>query len=245
MRYRLVVKRPTSVPTRSPTTASGTHRFTGNGVFRMLLRRTAARDGLWATRRFLAQSAAARAVAGNISMRREGSHGERPALDGDAMRTPRRFEMRGGTLDAARHTREQKMKLSIGAVTSAVAATVLLAVGAITAGQTLQTERVMREKLSASQQLLAALVTSDWVALDRHSRKLEALTNDPGWDAMRLPEFSRHTTPFQRALQAVAAAAGQRDQPSALAAYTDLVGACVECHRYVGRARLAARDRVR
>jgi hypothetical protein len=135
---------------------------------------------------------------------------------------------------------EQKMKVSIGIVTSALAVTVLLgAVQPFTAGQTLQTERVMREKLDASQQLLAALVTSDWVALDRHSRTLEALTNDPGWDVMRLPEFYRHTVPYQRALGAVTAAASQRDQRTALTAYTDLVSACVECHVYVSRARIA------
>lgn len=134
------------------------------------------------------------------------------------------------------------MKVSIGVLTGALAATVLLAAGqAFTARQTLQTEQVMREKLVASQQLLAGLVTSDWAALDRHSRKLEALTNDPGWDVMRLPEFSSHTAPFQLALRAMTAAAGQRDQRTALAAYTDLVSRCVDCHRYVARARIAGR----
>jgi hypothetical protein len=109
-----------------------------------------------------------------------------------------------------------------------------------TAGQTLQTERVMREKLDVSQQLLAAVVTSDWVALERHARRLERLTGDPGWDVMRLPEFSRQTIPFQRALRGVAAAAGRRDQRTAVAAYTDLVSACVSCHQYVSRARIAS-----
>jgi hypothetical protein len=141
---------------------------------------------------------------------------------------------------------EQKMKVSIGILTSALAATVLLgAVQPSTAGQTLQTEHVMREKLDASQQLLAALVTSDWVALDRHSRALEELTGDPGWDVMRLPEFYRHTVPFQRALRAMTAAASQRDQRIALTAYTSLVGACVECHRYVSRARIAGHNPIR
>jgi hypothetical protein len=149
----------------------------------------------------------------------------------------------GGAVDAVEAPMEQKMKVSTGIMTSALAATVLLgAVQPFTAGQTLQTERVMREKLEASQQLLAALVTSDWVALDRHSRALEALTGDPGWDVMRLPEFSRHAIPFQRALRAVTEAASRRDQRTALRAYTDLVSACVECHGYVSRARIAGHD---
>ena len=45
-----------------------------------------------------------------------------------------------------------------------------------------QSKQVMQRKLEASQQLLAALVTSNWVALDRGSRALKALTDDPGWD---------------------------------------------------------------
>jgi hypothetical protein len=135
---------------------------------------------------------------------------------------------------------KQKMKVPIGALTTALAAMVLFGTAQpFTAGQTLQTERVMRQKLDASQQLLAAVVTSDWVALDRHARRLDALTSDPGWDVMRLPEFARQAVPFQRALRSMAAAAGQRDQRAALAAYTDLVRACVECHQYVSRARIA------
>ena len=107
------------------------------------------------------------------------------------------------------------------------------------AGQTQLTQSVMRQKLAASQQLLAALVTSNWAALDRHSRTLQALTNQPGWDVMRLPEYRTHTIAFQRAVQALTDAAGQRDQTTALAAYNGLVSSCVECHRYVARARIA------
>jgi len=109
-----------------------------------------------------------------------------------------------------------------------------------TAAQTPQTQQVMRQKLVHAERLLAALVTSDWVALDRQSRALQAVTKQPGWDVFRLPEFSKYTAAFQRATQALAAAAGERDQRTALAAYNGLVTSCVECHRYVARARLAS-----
>ena len=49
------------------------------------------------------------------------------------------------------------------------------------AAQTQQTKQVMRQKLTHSQQLLAALVTSNWASLSSHSQDLEALTNQPGW----------------------------------------------------------------
>jgi cytochrome c556 len=106
-------------------------------------------------------------------------------------------------------------------------------------GQTTQTQRVMRDKLAESEKLLAALVTSKWAELDKHARALRALTDQPGWDVIRLPEFAKQTAAFQRANQALIEAAGTRDQRTAVTAYNALVASCVECHRYVARARLA------
>ena len=97
-----------------------------------------------------------------------------------------------------------------------------------------------RQKLAESQQLLGALVTSDWRALASHSQALQMLTMQPGWDVLRLPEFHNYTTAFQKAVQALADAAGRRDQRTALSAYNALVSSCVECHSYVARARIAS-----
>jgi hypothetical protein len=109
------------------------------------------------------------------------------------------------------------------------------------AAQTRQTKQVMRQKLAQSQQLLAALVTSDWASLGSRSRDLEVLTRQPGWDVLRLPEFNSHTLAFQRAIQALADASKQRDQRTALTAYNGLVTSCVECHNYVARSRIATK----
>ena len=109
------------------------------------------------------------------------------------------------------------------------------------AAQTRQTDKVMRQKLADSQQLLAALVTSNWASLASHTRDLEALTNQPGWDVLRQPEFNKQTLAFQRAVQALADASKQRDQLTALRAYNDLVASCVGCHNYVARSRIATR----
>jgi cytochrome c556 len=121
-----------------------------------------------------------------------------------------------------------------------LAVTLLLAQPHVGAAQTQQTNRVMRQKLAESQLLLGALVTSDWRALASHSQALQMLTMQPGWDVLRLPEFHNYTTAFQKAIQAVADAAGTRDQRNALTAYNALVSSCVECHRYVARARIAS-----
>jgi Cytochrome C' len=107
------------------------------------------------------------------------------------------------------------------------------------AAQTRQTKQVMRQKLAVSQQLLAALVTSDWASMGSRSRDLEALTNQPGWDVLRLPEFNKQTLAFQRAIQALAEASKARDQRTAVTAYNGLVASCVGCHNYFARARVA------
>jgi cytochrome c556 len=105
--------------------------------------------------------------------------------------------------------------------------------------QTVETKRVMQQKLAQSQQLLAALVTSNWMALSQRTAALQALTSQPGWQVLTTPEFRDQTAAFQRAMQALAAAATQRDQRTGLAAYNQLVTSCVECHRSMARSRIA------
>jgi hypothetical protein len=105
--------------------------------------------------------------------------------------------------------------------------------------QTVQTKRVMQQKLAESQQLLGALVTSNWMMLGQRTAALQMLTNQPGWQVLTTPEFRDHTAAFERATQVLATAATQRDQRTALTAYNQLVTSCVECHRYVARSRIA------
>ena len=124
----------------------------------------------------------------------------------------------------------------------AAAALLALAQPHAAAAQTTATGRVMRQKLVESQQLLAALVTSNWAALSNHSDALEKLTSQPGWDVMRLPEYHNYTTAFQKAIADLSNASGMRDQRIALTAYNSVVSSCVECHRYVARARIAGVD---
>lgn len=126
------------------------------------------------------------------------------------------------------------------AVTVAVIGFLLGFVVRTSDGQTVQTKRVMQQKLGDSQQLLAALVTSNWTVLGQRSQALQSLTQQPGWQVFETPEYRNFTAAFQKAAQAVANASMQRDQRTALTAYNQLVGSCVECHRYVARARIAS-----
>ena len=105
--------------------------------------------------------------------------------------------------------------------------------------QTVQLQRVMREKLQQSQGLLAALVTSDWVVLEQRSRDLERLTNDPAWAVLKTPEYARYGSAFAEAIRDLIEAARQRDQEGAPLAYVSLTLSCVRCHQVVARRRQA------
>ena len=99
--------------------------------------------------------------------------------------------------------------------------------------------RVMGEKLDHAEQMLRAVVTSDWIALEAHSRELERLMRDQRWTVLNYPEYARHSDAFRRAVQAVHTAAVQRDLERAPQAYSEMTLRCVDCHRYLARARIA------
>ena len=98
---------------------------------------------------------------------------------------------------------------------------------------------VMREKLEHAQKILEAVVTSDWVGLETHSRELERLTADPRWTALKYPEYARHSSAFIRAVQDLHRAAAQRDLEKTPKAYVVVTLQCVECHQYLARQRFA------
>lgn len=98
---------------------------------------------------------------------------------------------------------------------------------------------VMHEKLEHTQKILAAVVTSDWVSLETHSRQLERLTEDPRWTALKYPEYARYSGAFVRAVQDLRRAAAQRDLEKTPKAYVAVTLQCVECHRYLARSRIA------
>ena len=118
------------------------------------------------------------------------------------------------------------------------ALTVLMAVQ-VTHAQSRPLNRVMHTKLVYTQQILEAVVTSDWVALETSSRELERLTTDPRWTVLQYPEYGKHSAAFVRAIQTLHRAAGQRDLEETPKAYIAVTMACVECHRYLARERIA------
>jgi len=102
-------------------------------------------------------------------------------------------------------------------------------------------DHVMRQKLQHTQKILEAVVTSDWINLEASSRELEGVVNSPGWAILRYPEYQPRSAAFIRAIRTLHTAAAQRDLDATPKAYVDVTMQCVECHRYLARARIAGR----
>jgi hypothetical protein len=111
---------------------------------------------------------------------------------------------------------------------------------ATVAAQGVALQRVMQQKLEHSQRILGAVVTSNWVEMDRQSQALLALTNDPAWMVLKTAEYAKQSQAFVRAAEDLADAARRRDGDAAPLAYVSMTLTCVQCHRYVARARLAS-----
>jgi len=114
----------------------------------------------------------------------------------------------------------------------------LMSIGT-SADQTSQLSKVMREKLSHSQAILGAVVTSDWATLDRESRALAMAVRDPAWsNALTEPEYLRQSDAFSRALQDLIEASSRKDLEGAGNAQIMLTASCVRCHLQMSRRRI-------
>ena len=100
--------------------------------------------------------------------------------------------------------------------------------------------RIMNAKLARSQAILGAVVTSNWMVLDRESRALALVVRDPAWSATLIePEYLRQSDEFSRALQDLIEASAKRDLEAAANAHIALTASCVRCHMHMTRRRLA------
>jgi hypothetical protein len=120
----------------------------------------------------------------------------------------------------------------------AIAGVVVMSVTA-SGSQGPELNAVMREKLVHAQKILEAVVTSDWIGLETHSRELERLTSDQRWMVLKYPEYSRHSASFVASVRALHSAAAQRELEQTPKAYVNMTLQCVECHRYLARMRIA------
>jgi hypothetical protein len=128
-----------------------------------------------------------------------------------------------------------------GGAVALLASVLAMATPSFGHAQTTALNRVMRNKLADAQGVLAAVVTSNWAELERRSKALAAAANDPAWQVLSAPEYTRQSEAFVRAANDLVDAAARRDQEGAPLAYVALTMRCVQCHRFVARARIAGK----
>ena len=122
---------------------------------------------------------------------------------------------------------------------SLVAIALVVMSGSALPGQTSATSLLMREKLTHSEKILEAIMTSNHALLQSESEALAKATKAPAWAVLKTPAYERYSTAFLRATEDLVDAARQRDSDAAAIRYVSLTLTCYECHRYVKGARIA------
>lgn len=103
--------------------------------------------------------------------------------------------------------------------------------------------KFMRAKLNHSQKLIEALALEDYDELAKSSQAMSLLSQAEIWQVLQTPEYLQHSTEFRRAADALTEAAKKKNLDGASLAYVDMTLKCVNCHKYVRRAKMAAIDR--
>ena len=133
------------------------------------------------------------------------------------------------------------MTPSISSSIRVVLAAAFVLFGSLAPAQTPTTGRVMRDKLTHSQKILEAIMTSDYASLDRESGELVKATELPAWSVLKSPEYLRQSAAFVRAIQDLRDAAKSRDLDAAAMDYMSLTLTCFQCHRHIKGERIAGK----
>ena len=112
--------------------------------------------------------------------------------------------------------------------------------GSAAPAQTPALGRVMREKLTHSQKILEAIMTSDFAGLESHSAALSRVTQSSAWSVLNSPEYLRQSSLFVGAARDLVEAAKQHDLDAAAEHYVTLTRTCFQCHRYMKNARIGS-----
>lgn len=107
--------------------------------------------------------------------------------------------------------------------------------------QTPSTGRLMRDKLTHTNKILEAILTSDYESLDRESAALVRATELPAWSVLKSPEYLRQSAAFVSAIQDLRDAAKARDLDTAALQYMSLSLTCFQCHKHIKGARIAGK----
>jgi hypothetical protein len=118
----------------------------------------------------------------------------------------------------------------------------LIAVSALPASGDTRMQTIMRTKLSNTQALLKAIVTTDYKEIDRAASALGRINEMEivSWQNPPRREYVEQAMLFMSSVDDLRAASQRHDIEGVGAAYSTLVTTCVHCHTYVRDARSAS-----
>lgn len=96
---------------------------------------------------------------------------------------------------------------------------------------------LMKQKLQASEKILEGLALEDYEAILRQSQRISLLTLEESWNVLQTVDYRRESEEFRRAVDALSAAAKQKNLDGAALAYMQVTLNCVRCHKYLRSSR--------
>ena len=118
----------------------------------------------------------------------------------------------------------------------------LVAVTAQPAAGDARMQAIMRTKLSNTQALLKAIVTTDYKEIDRAAAGLARINEMEivSWQNPPKREYTQQAMLFMASVDDLKDASAHHDIEGVGAAYSTLIATCVHCHAYVRDARSAS-----
>ena len=118
----------------------------------------------------------------------------------------------------------------------------LLALSTRPASGDTRMQAIMRTKLTNTQALLKAIVTTDYKEIDRAAAGLARINEMEivSWQNPPKREYTQQAMLFMTSVDDLRQASSQHDIEGVGAAYTTLITTCVHCHAYVRDARSAS-----
>jgi cytochrome c556 len=95
------------------------------------------------------------------------------------------------------------------------------------------TQVLMKQKLKDAQELLAAVSTGDFPAMEKAADHLVQLSNHTNWYSRQTPEYDLFLNGFRQNASALSRAAQAKNADAASLAYIRLTMDCFSCHKYM------------
>jgi cytochrome c556 len=102
--------------------------------------------------------------------------------------------------------------------------------------------KFMREKLTASSQVLEGLCTEDFDLISKGAKRLKTVSSAEKWRVSNDAMYRQHSAEFRSGVDKLLKAAQAKKIDSAALAWTKTTLNCIECHRWV-KAMLISGDR--